>query len=645
MNGPKMTDQAFFDALDRQNGGLAHVFAAADAKDYAEARRLFAAHIRLSLRPERFFTIPYEFGENAFVHPGESEKEAAERILRHELISCATPHQFGEVVDWFHNPTFNQYREWTWQLSRHHEFKLLAHQYRETGDERYAQCFAELFTSWVRQAVVPGPVGGGETLCWRTIEAGIRMGADWPYTLHCFFRSQHFTDDVLIDWYKSVWEHGWRLYGFSTSANWLIMEMNGLAQIGILYPEFAASRTWLDYAVGVLERELPLQIYRDSFHYELSTGYHEVLINNYVRLMQVAEAYNVPMPGSFTQEIEDACALYPKLIMPNGCLPDLNDGTWKNASIPLAPRVSRFPHREDFRWIVSHGKEGAPPPFTSIALPFSGFMVMRTGWEPNAVWGLLDAAPFGRGHQHEDKLSLLVFGRGKLLVSEGGNYAYDASEMRRYVTSTRAHNTVRVDGLDQNRRCRYAWAKTDILLDSGMEYRVGASSDFARGVYDEGYGPDAGISVRHTRSVHFLKDALENQTFFVVIDQLEPPDGAEHEYEWLWHLGEDSVALDGDAAVSPDVTILSATSVPALQADVCGQETPWQGWMPRRGGRQGDFSPIHVVRRTARGSSVSAATVLFPCAAGKCPVKSVALTGSRAVLMLKSGGFLAVGEP
>ena len=32
------------------------------------------------------------------------------------------------------------------------------------------------------------------------------------------------------------------------------------------------------------------------------------------------------------------------------------------------------------------------------------------------------------------------------------NYAYDTSEMRKYVLSTRAHNTIRIDGKDQNTR-------------------------------------------------------------------------------------------------------------------------------------------------------------------------------------------------
>ena len=84
--------------------------------------------------------------------PGETALQAAERILQGELISCSTPFTFVGDVDWFSNPTFNQYKEWTWQLSRHPEWAILAECYRASREERYAESFVTYFKSWVRQA-------------------------------------------------------------------------------------------------------------------------------------------------------------------------------------------------------------------------------------------------------------------------------------------------------------------------------------------------------------------------------------------------------------------------------------------------------------------------------------------------------------
>ena len=123
-------------------------------------------------------------------------------------------------------------------------------------------------------------------------------------------------------------------------------------------------------------------------------------------------------------------------------------------------------------------------------MPWSGFAALRTGWGQDDTWALMDAAPFGRAHQHEDKLSVLLYTNGKFLLTEGGNYAYDESEMRNYVLSTRSHNTVRVDGQDQNRRKTYAWKEEDIKKKSNLEWNFSKKWDYAKSAYDEGYGED-----------------------------------------------------------------------------------------------------------------------------------------------------------
>ena len=102
------------------------------------------------------------------------------------------------------------------------------------------------------------------------------------------------------------------------------------------------------------------------------------------------------------------------------------------------------------------------PTYTSAAMEYAGMMVMRTGWGKDDVWAFMDAAPFGTGHQHEDKLNLLMYAHGKYILTENGSYAYDDSEMRKYALSTRSHNTVRVNGMDQNRRVCYKWHEEDI---------------------------------------------------------------------------------------------------------------------------------------------------------------------------------------
>lgn len=645
--GPLFPVEEFFTScLDLGLPGMEKIREAVQERNFESAIKAFGGYVRTSLRPDVFFSIPFEIAENHYMRANESEREAAERICENKLISCGTEYDFGETVDWFSNPTFNQYKEWTWQLSRHNEWKLLGHVYRETGDERYAENFARLFESWVRQAVSPpDETIGYATLCWRTIECGIRMGANWPYALHAFFRSPAFTDQLLVDWYRSVYEHGLRLRRRHVTGNWLIMEMNGLAQIGILYPVFKESAAWREYAFKMLEEELGRQIYPDGFQYELSTGYHDVVLNNYHRLIRVARAYGVAIPDNFIPQLERGAELDVKLMMPDGRLPDINDGGWHSSARLLREKAPElFPENKIFRWVVSGGRQGQEPGYRSIALPYAGFLAMRTGWDENAVWGLFDAAPFGRAHQHEDKLNLLVFARGRVLLTEGGNYAYDDSEMRRYVLSTRSHNTVRVDGLDQNRREGYGWQEEEIHKESGMRWRIEEGFDFGEGVYDEGYGPEKDCAISHRRSVYFLKQQKGLAPFFVVIDRFIGE--GEHRFETLWHLGDAQATLEQGRVVAPNLTLLTSCPEDGIELLMGCTAPEWQGW--RSGGTvQGDYIPVPTIRQSV--TARRAATVIYPCEAGSCPIVGIKASADsedqRFVLSLKDGSELVFDEP
>ena len=180
--GPLLSDEQFFgECLNLDYPGMEAVKEAVADEDYSLAKKKMASYIRKTLDADRFFEIPYEIPENIYKLPGESDAEAAERICNHTLVSVGVPCEYGKdnKVDWEANPTYNGYKEWTWQLSRHNDIKLLAHEYNKTKNEKLAYAAAELMDSWMKQAVCPdADCAGYKTKCWRTIECGIRMGAN-----------------------------------------------------------------------------------------------------------------------------------------------------------------------------------------------------------------------------------------------------------------------------------------------------------------------------------------------------------------------------------------------------------------------------------------------------------------------------------
>lgn len=589
---------------------------AATSHDYSKARKAMASYIRQTLDADRFFEIPYEIPENIYKLPGETDADAVERICNHTLVSVGIPCEYGKdnPVDWEANPTYNGYREWTWQLSRHNDIKLLAHEYNKTKNEKLAYAVAELMGSWFKQAVRPdADCVGYLTKCWRTIECGIRMGANWPYILFTFYKTPAFTDDLLIDWYKSVYEHGERLSKNHMTGNWLIMEMNGLGQIGILYPQFKKSEQWLKQALESLEEELDRQIYPDGFQYELTTNYHDVVINNYQRFIEVAYKFGKTVPKTLLEKLSRACELDIKLMMPDGTTPDINDGCRRDVKGSYEIRKRILPDDKRAKWITE-GDETGMPEYTSVAMMWSGFAALRTGWEKDDAWVLMDAAPFGRAHQHEDKLSVLLYANGKFLLTEGGNYAYDESEMRNYVLSTRSHNTVRVDGQDQNRRKTYAWKEDDIKKKSNLDTHFSEKWDYAKSVYDEGYGEAQDKTPVHERSIYFYRD--KSNPILIAVDCLSDVQDAAATHTWdvLWHV--DSAVEEKTAEHTRFADADMAWSVGDTTV-ITGQETPeWQGFIAT-GTKQGMYRAVPCVDTKVTGSAVRIVTVLAPYPAEK----------------------------
>jgi hypothetical protein len=449
---------------------------------------------------------------------------------------------------------------------------------------------------------------------------------------------------VLVDWYKSVWEHGWRLRNFHRTGNWLIMEMNGLAQIGILYPQFNESQAWKGYAFDRMVAELAAQIYPDGWQVELSTGYHQVDINNYQWLIDICQAYDEPIPPAFRTSMEKMHAVNVLMMMPDGRLPDLNDGGWHLVSELMESAVVDYPGREDFNWARTRGAQGQPPQVTSHAFQYAGYYVMRSGWQPDALWAVLDGGHFGYGHQHEDKLNLLLHAYGRLLLNEGGNYAYDDSAMRRYVLSTRAHNTIRVDGQDQNRRIAYEREAFDVHQPSDGTLRITPDVDVALGVYDEGYGPSANIRVRHERKVIFLKQGLAGLgPCLLVVDRLAAASPGEHRLQVMWHLDAGQVEIQEGTVRSADAGLPNLTICPASEAGlqvqvVSGQEEPeFQGWKAVKNHQQGEYepTPTALYEGVIHGPT-RLVTLLYPTPAGQdCPVSAVSAAAGSADTVIR----------
>ncbi|MCC7491891.1 MAG: alginate lyase family protein [Fimbriimonadaceae bacterium] len=515
-------DQAWslFEALDLERPALAPVRAAVAARDLPEAEAALARHLRERREPHV---------ANPPAAADARGLAAADEVLArtYRLAGCPA-YTFPEQIVWNADP-FN-YEQWAIALNRHYQWNQLASAWLATKDPKYAQEWQRQVVDWVAKMPVhigrnwiQGPYNAGVKSP-LSLDAGIRMGQTWFQSLEVLRQAPEVADATIVTMLRSLWQHGRYLLrpsNYKRGSNWGCMESNGLYHLGVLLPEFREAATWKQTALERITAELDLQVYPDGAQTELAPGYHGVSLTNFLGVLYLARANGEAVPERYVAGLERMYDYYLRLRKPNGQLPPLNDSGNQDPTRNFRDAVALFPQREEFRWGLSRGAEGRPPDYTSVAFDYAGWVVMRSGWRPQDLWALFGAGPFGTGHQHEDKLAVLLHALERDLVTEAGVYAYDESAWRKYVLSTRGHSTVRVDGQDQN--CRATPAEYLATQPDRHGFRSDARFDYARDSHTAGYGTPAVKSLVHRRRVLLVKP-----DYLLVVDDYQPTDGRPH---------------------------------------------------------------------------------------------------------------------
>ncbi len=581
--GPLLSDEEFFSLLREDIEGLAPTREAAAAGDYALAKQ----HLLEFYRGRDWPTWTMDASEFD-QHRQEGYNTArADYVLTHMFNRFGREAHVGDDIDWRFNgfdtdePAYT--REWTYQLNRFENWRILGRAWWATGDPKYAEEFVAQMLDWVRDN--PAPVLGSpnQAPTWRTIEQGIRAAGSWMDAYYYFLFAPQMTPEAHCTFLKSWVEHARTLTRMTVEhpehkGNWVTMECNGLAHIGCLFPEFSEAEYWREVAYARMLEELDRQVYPDGAQMELASGYHQVSLGNFMRATQPAVRNGFEVPGEYLDRLKRMYEYDLNAMIPGGYLPPLNDSGLTNVKRHLEQAYETW-NDPRFLWATTGGAEGQAPDFTSSFFPWAGQAVMRSGWELDARYLMFEVGPFGLGHQHEDKLGLWLWGWGKPLLTEAGTYSYDRSKWRRFALDTPSHNTVLVDGLSQRRR----GLRETYLAEEAQEgvWATGELFDWCTGRYETGYGDDR-MACTHERTVIYLRPDA-----YVVIDRLLGAEG-DHLYEALFNLdaADATVAADGLTVSSTDAGEPNLTLMPLATEGLSlriakGQEEPLLGWIPR----------------------------------------------------------------
>ncbi len=560
-----------FQQLDLGRPGLETVRKALEKQDYPEACRALLAYYRTGSSGQwlRWTDMP---------EPSERRDKQADATLKDTLTYYAqtdrVPRRPDGGLQWNHRGPSNDW-EWTLALNRHFHLQALLAAYRNTGHRPYAERIDADLRDWICFSL-PYPARRNATDIWRGLEISFRAKI-WA---HVFYALQH--DDTLTPAARlllltSLPEHAHHLRHFHGGGNWLTMELSALGMIAAAWPEFKESAHWLEYAASRLTCELESQVYPDGVQHELTSHYHKTALINFEQFAGICRSAGIALPAAYTTGLEKMWHYCAAAMRPNGYAPLNNDSDLDYNRDRVLAAATIF-SRPDWAYIASNGRDGEKPSYgPSVMFPWAGQMIIRSGWDANAVWAFFDLGPWGTGHQHNDKLHLSLSAYGRDLLVDSGRFVYsgeNAAFRSQYALISCAHNLIIVDGKGQRPgepRAHQPIAESD--------YFISPELTFARGVCDHF---EADGKTIHTRVVLYL-----NEHFIVVADRIETDRPRKIEALWHWHPG-CTVTIDGGTIVSTDMDAGNLRIVPLAELEwdaklLQGQKQPHlQGWYSPR---------------------------------------------------------------
>ena len=551
--------------------------------------------------------------------------EKAECLLAHRfLLADEAEVCFKEKIDWQYDPTPDPKKRWCRELNRHYWWAILATAFQRSGDERYAFELVNIISDWISK-VSPPKVRNEKHVAWTLMGVGIRCVV-WTSVFGVLLSSKNFTDSVKFRMLQSIFDHAQFLYLFHTNNNHLLRESNGLAYIGVFFPEFINAKKWSEIAYSRIEKALIQQVNQDGSHFELSIGYQWLAIEEFEGTQELFIWYKSGFSQvDLRERLKKMYSFLGFISRPDGSLPQLNDGFMDRKEVQLQrlTEAGKKYGSEALLYIGSSGKEGAAPTQTSIGFKDAGLYVMRSDWSKKGLYLLFDSGPFGGFHGHEDKLSIELFAYGVPFIVDPGTYTYNKNDpYRTFFVSSAAHNTLTIEGKSQARRLNSKFLNPSWSDRRSAVWISNNVFDYVEGDYIDGYanyrfGKESGPkteenladSMVHSRTVIFVKNR-----YWLIIDKINTSELKN--IDILFHLdpsvnfniegNKRAVLFSGDV----HLRMVPESQRPLTIKGIFGSETPIQGWYSER--RNHKVPSGVIIFKTSCSEEAEVATLLYP---------------------------------
>ena len=454
----------------------------------------------------------------------ESVIHEAERVVDHEIQGWHNvTHRFGKRVDY--NAEWGASGKYGthylgWMTSLRHAFEL-------TGDTRYPECFDDLFNQWYEQRdKLDHPHHPTHVIFY---ELGV--GGRNPRLIDHYYAYRKTgllgarTHERMLKTILggSRWLYLLEKNGDYRSGNWQMCGAWALVYAGGLFPEFKEAKEWVKIGTQRLLEHADRDFYEDGCHYERASGYGSwctQMAEDLVRFSKMNPS--VRLSVDLKKLIVRMYDWWASIATPLGESQGFNDGGFGRID-PVLKRGTEFTGDGSYLWPVRDRVKsvgGIRPKklgYTSIDRRPSGFAAMRSGWDPDDLYMIINYGPWGGGHAHNDLLDFGLYAYGAPVAIESNRWGPYDNPLDHTFRSAQSHNQVVVNDAPMDRRNHRGedpvWA-----TGKGLDYFSAVSR-----AYSEAFG----VSIE--RRVTFIKP-----DYFLVSDTILEA-YRHNSYTWYLH--------------------------------------------------------------------------------------------------------------
>ena len=421
----------------------------------------------------------------------------------------------NEYVKWQPGKWNYPERNHLWNFNLHYfEYGIaLAATYKRTKDEAYYKKLIELYEDW-------------QNTCVENIS-----GDAWhPYTISLRLKNlliiYGMLTDKKSDWIGLVKQDIYDQYRFLSAnteknlfGNHYFENLTTLFICSIFFEDNKHKK----YYYKLLLKEIKEQILPDGMHFERSFMYHNLILEDLLRIYKVADDHT----RRLIKDIISAMA---------GCVSDFEHENRLPAFNDSGSNVAKS--RSQLLQVSVELTRVKPQ--VNLSLVNGGYYKCSHGrW--TMIVDVGEYAPnYISGHGHCDMLSFELYCDDEPILVNSGTYQYQ-SELRSYFRSTKAHNTLQIDGIEQSE----IWG----------EHRTGRQ---AKIIYKE---------CKDNSILAVMKDYRGNRLKrrIKVTDEIKIADSASLPFTSYWHIHPNNKAIKNEGG-KVEIDTPSGTTI-ALESD------------------------------------------------------------------------------